>query len=606
MLDPGPRAGTREMIAVPLCGIRNSAYRSCPFSRKKTSGYMERKWIFPPGGDEQVVKELAISMEVTPLVARLLLARGVKNAQEARLFLDPRMSDCHDPFTMKDMDITVIRLEKALREKERIMIYGDYDVDGITGTALLWRSLSYLGGEVSCYLPNRAREGYGISPGGIEEAQKRGVRLLVSVDCGITAHQEVELARSLGIDCIITDHHEPKDSLPQAAAVLDPKRQDCGYQFKELAGVGVAYKMLQGLYRHLGLDEAQLQENLDLVALGTLADIVPLNGENRVLAKYGLEKIRSSAKPGIRALLEVTGLTGKPLDSGQIVFMLAPRINAVGRIGEADTALRLLITENQDEAFAIAKTLDQENRKRKEIDDQILTDAVGMVKQRVDLDQEMVIVLESEAWHQGVIGIVASRLVEQFYRPTILIAVDGDKGKGSARSIAAFHLHEALKGCQEHLLGFGGHKYAAGMSIEAAKIPEFRRKVNQIARQTLTSEDLIPSQVLDALVDLDEVDFDTARSFAKFAPFGPGNRHPVLACQQLRVVGSPYIVGKNHLKFKVKQKHRVFDTIGFSFGESLEEIEDPDASLDMAFVLEENEWQGQKKLQLRLKDIKVR
>jgi len=410
----------------------------------------------------------------------------------------------------------------------------------------------------------------------------------------------------LGIDCIITDHHEPKESLPKAVAVLDPKRPDCSYRYKELAGVGVAYKMLQGLYRHLGLDEGQLQENLDLVALGTLADIVPLTGENRVLAKYGLEKIRSSSKPGIRALLEVTGLTGKPLDSGQIVFMLAPRINAVGRIGEADSALRLLITENQDEAFAIARTLDQENRKRKEIDDQILADAVNMVKKRVDLEQDMVIVLESETWHQGVIGIVASRLVEQFYRPTILIAVDGDKGKGSARSIAAFHLHEALKGCQEHLLGFGGHKYAAGMSIEAAKIPEFRQKLNQIAKQTLSSDDLIPTQVLDALVDLDEVDFDTARSFAKFAPFGPGNRHPVLASQQLRVVGSPYIVGKNHLKFKVKQKQRVFDTIGFSFGDALDEIEDPDASLDMAFVLEENEWQGQKKLQLRLKDIKVR
>jgi len=567
---------------------------------------MERKWIFPSGGDEQLVKEMAVSLEITPLVARLLLARGIKTAEEARLFLDPKMDDCHDPFSMKDMDAIVVRLERALREKERIMVYGDYDVDGITGTALLWRSLSYLGGDITWYLPNRAREGYGISPSGIEEAQKRGVKLIISVDCGITAHQEVELAGTLGIDCIITDHHEPKESLPKAVAVLDPKRPDCSYRYKELAGVGVAYKMLQGLYRHLGLDEGQLQENLDLVALGTLADIVPLTGENRVLAKYGLEKIRSSSKPGIRALLEVTGLTGKPLDSGQIVFMLAPRINAVGRIGEADSALRLLITENQDEAFAIARTLDQENRKRKEIDDQILADAVNMVKKRVDLEQDMVIVLESETWHQGVIGIVASRLVEQFYRPTILIAVDGDKGKGSARSIAAFHLHEALKGCQEHLLGFGGHKYAAGMSIEAAKIPEFRQKLNQIAKQTLSSDDLIPTQVLDALVDLDEVDFDTARSFAKFAPFGPGNRHPVLASQQLRVVGSPYIVGKNHLKFKVKQKQRVFDTIGFSFGDALDEIEDPDASLDMAFVLEENEWQGQKKLQLRLKDIKVR
>jgi single-stranded-DNA-specific exonuclease len=567
---------------------------------------MEKKWIFPSEEDEQLVKELAVSLEISPLVARLLQSRGIKNIDEARLFLDPQISDCHDPFIMKDMTLVVARLEKALRDKERIMIYGDYDVDGITGTALLWRSLSFLGGDVIWYLPNRAREGYGISANGVQEAKNRGVKLLISVDCGITAHQEVELARSLGIDCIITDHHEPKETLPEAVAILDPKRIDSVYPYQELAGVGVAYKMLQGLYRHLGIDEEQLQENLDLVALGTLADIVPLTGENRVLAKFGLEKLRSSTKPGIRALLEVTGLTGKPLDSGQIVFMLAPRINAVGRIGEADSALRLLITENQDEAFAIAKTLDQENRRRKEIDDQILADAINMVKQRVDLEQDMVIVLESENWHQGVIGIVASRLVEQFYRPTILISVDGDKAKGSARSISAFHLHEALKNCQEHLLGFGGHKYAAGMSIETTKISDFRQKVNQFAKQTLSSEDLIPTQVLDAVVDLDEVDFDTARSFAKFAPFGPGNRHPVLGSQQLRVVGSPYIVGKNHLKFKVKQKQRVFDTIGFSFGDVLDEIEDPDATLDMAFVLEENEWQGQKKLQLRLKDIKVR
>ncbi len=567
---------------------------------------MERRWIFPDSGDEDLIKELAVSLEVTPLIARLLLARGIKTANEARLFLEPKLSDAHDPFVLNGMDEAVIRLEKALREKERVMIYGDYDVDGITGTALLWRTLTHLGADVSCYLPNRAREGYGISSIGIEEAQKRGVKLIISVDCGITAHKEVDLAQSLGIDFIITDHHEPKETLPDALAVIDPKRIDSKYPYQELAGVGVAYKMLQGLYRHLSLDETDLQENLDLVALGTLADIVPLTGENRILAKYGLEKLRTSSKAGIRALLEVTGLTGKPLDSGQIVFVLGPRINAAGRIGEAAAALKLLITENQDEAFAIAKTLDQENKKRKEIDNQILTEAVSMVKERVDLEQDLVIVLASESWHQGVIGIVASRLVELFYRPTILIAVDGDKGKGSARSIAAFHLHDALKNCQEHLLGFGGHKYAAGMSIETGKIPEFREKLNQLAKQSLNTEDLKPTQMLDALVALDEIGFETTKSFARFAPFGPGNRHPVLAAQQLKVVGSPYIVGKNHLKFKVKQKHRIFDAIGFSFGDALEEIEDPDAALDMAFVLEENEWQGQRKLQLRLKDIKVR
>jgi single-stranded-DNA-specific exonuclease len=567
---------------------------------------MEKKWIYPQQVESQLVNQIAASLEVPSIVARLLVARGLASPAEARQFLRPRLQDLHDPYTLNDMERTVNRIEEALKTRQRIMVYGDYDVDGISGTALLWRCLFSLGAEVSWYLPNRIQEGYGISPSGVEEAQRRGVGLIISVDCGITAHQEVELAQSLGIDCIITDHHETKDSLPKAVGILDPKREDSNYPYQELSGVGVAYKMLQALYRRLGMEEGALEQHLDLVALGTIADIVPLTGENRVFAKYGLERLKSSSKPGIRAMLEVTGLTGKPLDSGQIVFIVAPRINAAGRIGTADAALRLLVTENQDEAFAIARSLDEENRKRKEIDDQILSDAMQMVERQVDLENERVIVLASESWHQGVIGIVASRLVEHFYRPTVMIAVDGDKGKGSARSITSFHLHQALKECQQHLLGFGGHKYAAGLTIESGKIGEFRKAINRVARDTLSPEDLVPTQVLDAEVDLDAIDSGAAQSFSLFAPFGPSNRHPVLVSHQLRVVGTPYIVGNNHLKFKVKQSQKIFDTIGFSFGDMLEELEDRDSSLDLAYVLEENEWQGRKKLQLRVKDIKVR
>ncbi|HTY08518.1 MAG TPA: single-stranded-DNA-specific exonuclease RecJ [Candidatus Edwardsbacteria bacterium] len=566
---------------------------------------MEKRWIYPATGNEALVNQLAASLGISPLIARLLLTRGVAQAAEARQFLKPQLADLHDPFLLPDMARAIDRLDEALRQGQRIMVYGDYDVDGITATALLLKGLCRIGAQASWYLPNRSREGYGISPAGVDEAKARGAGLIVSVDCGITAHQEVAYASSLGIDCIVTDHHETKDSLPAAAAVVDPKRGDSAYPYQELAGVGVAYKMLQALYRRHGLPEADLEPDLDLVALGTIADIVPLTGENRILAKFGLEAIRSSAKPGIRALLEVAKLVDRPLDSGQIVFIMAPRINAAGRMGDAGTALQLLVTEDPQQAAAIARLLDEENKKRKAIDDQILESATAMVRSQIDLEREKVIVLSSADWHQGVIGIVASRLVEQFYRPTVLIAVDGDRGKGSARSIANFHLHEALKQCQELLLGFGGHKYAAGLTIDTSQIPAFRKKLNDVAAGALTPDDLLPNQVLDAAVDLDALDAPLARDFSLFAPFGPGNRHPVLVSYQTRIVGSPYIVGNNHLKFKVKQKHKIFDSIGFSFGDLLPEIEDPDAAIDLAFVLEENEWQGRKKLQLRVKDIKV-
>ncbi|MDI6740825.1 MAG: single-stranded-DNA-specific exonuclease RecJ [Candidatus Edwardsbacteria bacterium] len=566
---------------------------------------MQKRWILPKTDSDALVYELAVALGVSPLIARLLLTRGVAAEADARRFLSPKLADLHDPYLLPDMGKTIDRLDEALKQGQKIMIYGDYDVDGITATALLMTGLARIGADVSWYLPNRSREGYGISVAGIDEAKHRGVSLVISVDCGITAHEEIAYAKSLGIDCIITDHHETKDSLPEAAAVVDPKRADSAYPYLELSGAGVAYKLLQALYRRHELPESDLEPDLDLVALGTIADIVPLTGENRILAKFGLEALRNSGKPGVRALLEVTGLRERPLDSGQIVFMLAPRINAAGRMGDAGTALKLLLTEDPAEAMAIARALDEENKRRKAVDDQILEHASGLVKSSVDLDNEKVIVLWSDTWHQGVIGIVASRLVEQFYRPTVLIAVDGDRGKGSARSIAGFHLHEALKECQDLLLGFGGHKFAAGLSIETGNIPQFREKLNQVAGRSLSAEDFIPSQALDAEVDLDSIDAETAREFSQFAPFGPGNRYPVLAAFQARVVGSPCIVGSNHLKFKVKHKHKIFDTIGFSFGDLLPEIEDQDARVDLAFVLEENEWQGRRKLQLRVKDIKV-
>lgn len=570
---------------------------------------MEKRWISPEPVDFNLISELSRSANISPLVARILISRGLVSADQVRRFLSPSLEDLGDPFVMADMESAVACLQAAVASGRRLLIYGDYDVDGITGAALLFRAISEFTPHVSCYLPNRAREGYGISTVGIDEARRRGAELIISVDCGITAQAEVAYAKSLGIECIITDHHETRDGLPPAAAVLNPKRPDCTYPYKELSGVGVAYKLLQAFFLRNSLPLSKLEEHLDLVALGTVADIVPLTGENRILAKFGLERLRQSTKPGLQALLEVSGLQGRPLESSHIVFILGPRLNAAGRMGDAHSSLALLTTEDPQRAQEIAIQLEAENRRRKEVDDLILSQAVELVGKEVDLNDERVIVLASEEWHQGVIGIVASRLVERFYRPAILISLDGGVGKGSARSIPAFHLHQALRNCSHLLVGYGGHKYAAGLVIDSGCIPDFRSEINRLARETLTYEDLVPSQSLDAEVELDTLDFTLAQSFSAFAPFGPGNRHPVLASRDLKVVGSPYRVGNNHLKFKVRSQsgpHRIYESIGFSLGEMLEEIDDPAASLDLAYVLEENEWQGRKKLQLRIKDIKVR
>ncbi|MEW6686898.1 MAG: single-stranded-DNA-specific exonuclease RecJ [Candidatus Edwardsbacteria bacterium] len=566
---------------------------------------MERKWILPKEFALDLIDGWAKVLQTHPLIVHILMNRGFENLLEAKNFLCPKLENLCEPFLMNDMEKACQRMAKAISEHQKIMIYGDYDVDGITATALLYRVLKKLGGEVICYLPERSKEGYGLSERGIEEAKRTEVKLLISVDCGITANSEIEMANQLGIDCIITDHHEPKEELPKAIAILAPKTKGSAYPYEDLAGVGVAYKLACALVRFLGLETKWLESYLDLVALGTIADIVPLTGENRIFAKVGLERISNSDNPGIRALIEVSGLSTKNIESGHVIFILAPRINAVGRMGPATPGLRLLLTEDEEEIKELAKFLDTENRRRKELDDQIFSEALKMVEDNVDLKNERVIVLASEEWHQGVIGIVASRLVEQYYRPTVLIALEEERGKGSARSIARFHLHQALKECQEHLLTFGGHKYAAGLTIEKSQIRNFRTKLNEIAKQKLSSEDLIPEQLIDAEIELEKLDFEISKALRLFAPFGSGNRHPVLLARNLEVLGTPYIVGNNHLKFKVKKGKKTLDTIGFRLGELLDELEAGERYLDLAFVLEENEWQGLKKLQLRVKDMKV-
>jgi single-stranded-DNA-specific exonuclease len=499
----------------------------------------------------------------------------------------------------------VERVVYALKNNEKVMIYGDYDVDGITSASLMFLVLNRLGANVSYYLPNRLVEGYGISEDGLEEAVKRQINLLISVDCGITAIQEVEIAREKGIDCLITDHHEPGVELPKAQVIINPKLDPLDMPGREMSAVGVAYKFAQALYRKLGQDETELEQHLDLVALGTSADIVPLVDENRILTKFGLDQLAKTNKPGLKALIFIAGVMGHKIGTGQVVFILAPRINAVGRLGDAQKAIKLLTTKDETQANAIARVLNAENKRRKDLDIHTLNEALEQIEKKIDLNQDRAIVLSSVGWHQGVIGIVASRLVEKFNRPTVMIAIDGNEGKGSARSIPGFHLYEALRECDQYLLRYGGHKYAAGLSIDPANIDIFREKLNQVSARMLTDEDLVPKLQIDAELELEDVDDSLVDVLEKFAPFGPQNMRPVFVTYQVEVVGTPHIVGSNHLKFKVRRGDQVFDCIGFGFGEFLHKMHSRPTYIDLVYVLEFNHWNGTDKIQLRLKDIRL-
>ncbi len=568
---------------------------------------MEKKWIFPDKPNQELLDELTKSLNISSLMGSILINKGITNYEEAHNFFVSSLSNLHNPFLMKDMDKAIKRILYACENNENIMIYGDYDVDGITSIALLYWVFKALGIEVSYYIPNRLIEGYGLSNLGIDEAKSKGINLIISVDCGITALEPVEYAKNLGIDIIITDHHEPKDILPSAIAILNPKRKDSIYPYKELAGVGVAFKLAQALYEAFELNCEELENHLDLVALGVAADIVPLVDENRILTKFGFQKIMQTDKIGLRALLQVTRLEEVELNSGHIVFILAPRINAVGRLGDANSAVELLITEDKEKALDIAKNLNEENLRRRSIDDITFKEACQIIEENIDLEQERAIVLASSEWHKGVIGIVASRIVEKYYRPTVMIAIDKETniGYGSSRSIVGFHLYNALKHCEKNLINFGGHQYAAGLVIDASSIPNLRDQLNQIAKEEITEEDLKPKIHIAAEINLTRVNLKLVQLLQRFAPFGPHNMRPILIARNLEITGTPRIVGKNHLKFKVRQDNATLNAIGFGFGDYLPQIKQRNVLIDMAFVLELNKWNNLIQIQARVKDIKI-
>jgi len=508
---------------------------------------------------------------------------------------------------MDGMEKATTRVIDALTCNENIVVYGDYDVDGTCSTALLYMFLKELGAKVTYYIPNRIKEGYGISQLGIDFAKNNNNSLMISVDCGITAIEETDYANQIGIDLIICDHHQPKDELPKAYSILDPLKPGCDYPFKFLSGAGVAFKLAQGISERIGQRGLPLKY-LDLVALAGAADIVPLVDENRILVKEGLVLINNDPRPGVRALINKSGMEPGNLSSGNIVFTLAPRINAVGRLGDAHIAVELLISNDEKKAEEIASILESENKERRKIDEDTLNEAISVVESNLNLEDELAIVLHEEGWHPGVIGIVASRLVEKYYRPTVMLTTIEGVAKGSARSISNFNIYEALKECEELLVHFGGHQAAAGVAVEVDKINEFREKFNRVVREKLNNEYPLPQLDIDSKIRLSEITPKFLRIIDQFTPFGPMNMRPAFLAEEVEISSYIKVAGGRHLIFAVRQKgcDRVFDCVAFEMSEYADKLSGNDTLIDIVFTIDHMRREGRIFPQLKIKDLKIK
>jgi len=564
------------------------------------------KWILQ-AGDDQAAAALAGALSVPVPVARLLCQRGLGDPEAASRFLHPSLDHLHDPMALADMAKAVDRLMAAIARRERIAVHGDYDVDGVTSTVMLRRALELLGADVTHFIPERMRDGYGLQPAAIERLHAEGVKLVVSVDCGIRGADAARRATELGLDLIITDHHEPDAELPPALAVINPKRHDCSYPDKYLAGVGVALKLVQALCRRAGR-ESWLPGFVKLAAIGTLADVVPLVGENRVIAKVGLDLLtRGPHKVGLRALLDVAGLTGKTIDSYHISFLLAPRVNAAGRMSTPDIAARLLLASDEglaDEARALALQLDGENVRRQEEEGEILAAAKKIVQTDPEVGAHSVLVVAGEGWHRGVIGIVASKLVDAFHRPAIVLSVEDGVAHGSCRSIPHFDMLGALERSAHLLVRFGGHRQAAGLTMESARVRELRAAVNAVADETLGPEDLMPRLRIDGDLAFRAITGDVASGIAALAPFGAGNPRPVFAARRVEIVDGPRKLKERHLKMALKQEGRIFRAVAWRAAERHDYLTEHRASLDVAFSLDQNQYNGQTYVELTLADLR--
>lgn len=567
---------------------------------------IEKRWTIKEAPDEKTVLALADSLNISNILASILILRGITNFNEAKTYFRPDINLLHDPFLMDGMQEATNRIIDAITNNEKIVVYGDYDVDGTASAAILYLFLKELNANVQVHIPNRLTDGYGLSIESIELLAQQKTDLIITVDCGITAVDEVEYATSLGVDTIISDHHKPKETIPNAVAVLDPLKPGCNYPYKYLSGAGVAFKLARAVSDRVGRKNNILQY-LDLVALAASADIVPLTDENRILVKRGMEMINENPRPGILALIKKAKKEVGSLTAGQVVFTIAPRINAVGRMGDAKRAVDLFIEKDNDTADKIAQILEDENYRRRKIDEMTFSHAVSIIEETVDLDKEVAIIVHVDEWHPGVIGIVASRVVEKYYRPAIMLSTVDGVAKGSARSISGFNIYEALQECDDMLIQFGGHEAAAGVAIEIDNIDKFRIKFNHVLREKMKEKDIIPEIKADIIISLSDITPKFVRILDQFAPFGPGNMRPVFIAKNVQLANYPRIVGSNHLLATLKQNggDKVFDAIGFNLGYFAEIIAKDRDLIDIVFTIEKISRNGVSYPQIRLKDIKV-
>ncbi|MGV3561267.1 single-stranded-DNA-specific exonuclease RecJ [Larkinella arboricola] len=569
----------------------------------------EKRWIYRPIPESPeellAVENLTRDLKVSPFMAMLLVQRGVYNFDQARTYFRPELPHLHDPFQMKDMDKAVQRLQMAMVREEKILIYGDYDVDGTTSVALFYGFMKTIYSNLDYYIPDRYKEGYGISAQGIEWAAENGFSLIVSLDCGIKSIERVEEAWEKGIEFIICDHHRPGAELPKAVAVLDPKRSDCEYPCKDLTGCGVGFKLLQALCLFRGIPLEQLYDFLDLLAISIASDIVPITGENRVLAYYGLKKLNSTPGFGVQALIKIAGFNST-LDITNVVFGLGPRINAAGRIKHAKAAVQLLLAESEQEATDFAFEINEHNNSRRQYDTSITEQALAMIQSDEWLLNAKSTVLFNNTWHKGVIGIVASRCIEKYHRPTIILTESHNRAAGSARSVPGFDVYEAIEECAELLEQFGGHTFAAGLTLKLENIKAFQQKFEEVVTRRILEEQLIPMIEIDMELDLDAIDQKFYNVLKQMSPFGPQNMAPVFSTSDVYLVGEPYIMKEKHLKITVQQagSYKRFTAIGFNMAHHALFLR-RDQPFSICYQIEENNYNGNKSLQLYLKDIKA-
>ena len=565
---------------------------------------MEKRWVFQQQPSPQHAESLSQVINVSKTIASLLLQKGIDDFDKAKDFFRPSLSQLHDPFLMADMENAVERLEEAISDSQNILIYGDYDVDGTTSVAMMYHFLKSIYPNVAFYIPDRYKEGYGISEIGIDWAADNEFDLIISLDCGIKALKQVQKAKDLGIDLIICDHHKPGEKLPEAVAVLDPKRSDCEYPYKELSGCGVGFKLLQGYSQKNNIDLNWLYSYLDFVVVSIASDIVPITGENRILSSFGLQKLNKQPRVGLQALMSVAGMRGE-VDISNIVFGIGPRINAAGRIDHAEKAVEVLISDNKEEAEEFAYKVNQDNLSRREFDSTTTEEALEMIENGEGTSEKYSTVLFKDNWHKGVIGIVASRCIEKYYRPTIILTESNGKATGSARSVRGFDVYEAISECSDLLHQFGGHQYAAGLTMDLKNVNAFQEKFEKVVARKIKPEHLVPEIKINAFIELNTINYKFYNLFKQMQPFGPGNMQPAFMAENLRIK-NPKLLKEKHLKFDVSQEgfQEHFTAIGFGFGHFYQPLTEG-KSFKMVFVIEENEYRGEKSLQLRIKDLKL-